>query len=187
MCVAALRDLLYALRGQSGDSSLSYNDRQFLAQIMGSDAMLGSFGALDAFERGEPQPIDRNALDSFRAVLDQLDEVAVRVDAAAELYGLLASPHMRAVVEAHDDIAIKNFYPDLEPFLRAVKNVGGSKGSLGGSQASFDNTLQRMGRTPSDERMQSAAGRATLPNKKDAGSKRNVNGSIAALSSGKFS
>lgn len=101
-------------------------DTVFLSQLLNSPVVYGLVQACECLEEEDPgQPISCDNIDALKEINEDLAVLALKNQHAKELYNILKNPHIKSVVECHDDVASKNFHtvPELFPMAALEPQV----------------------------------------------------------------
>lgn len=110
--LSSLQIICENLNLASFESRVATNDDDltFLAELLRDPIIEGLVKAHDTLQETDPpQPISCDNIEVLRELTDDLVVLATKNNRAKELYTVLTNPHFKALIDAHDDVASKNY------------------------------------------------------------------------------
>jgi len=139
---AALESLCESLSSPTFKHSVGARDAEiaFIAELMNNTINQSLMKIHDILENNQAEPVSCDNIENMQEILGDLEEPSKRNQRARELRDILYNPHFQALIEAHDDVAAKNYemFPDMvvpnfapppqvmqtEPTQNAIRMVG---------------------------------------------------------------
>ncbi|XP_028289068.1 MAGUK p55 subfamily member 7 isoform X1 [Parambassis ranga] len=112
-----LYELLAALPSQLQPHVSRPEDNTFLQDMFGEKSLhslVKIHERLQHYEESKPAPVQDNAASLARQLSEELEGKSSNGD-IKELLKLLAQPHLKSLLSAHDTVAQKNYDPELPP------------------------------------------------------------------------